>query len=329
MTNDPLLPRDEAVQHTLLPPQRSELAPAAVKAKCRRRLSRLVWQTADWRWEDYGSGWKVGDYNFLILESTVAHDAILYAQLWSEPLEGVLFEVCSGEMNPGAKRFITDEVRSKLEALGFTIDKEEAANYRKEVGIGSPADAEVVANEMLHIFADVFEFRGRSPVTVRMVRGERAERAAVHKSLTPEDVKKVLDGAGYETFIHTFEAGPCIQAKRGGFNAAVTCDGREGNSNLYTEFDLAAYVDVPNEEGLQEVAELTTKYRFVRISVDRDGDVMFRASFSTDGGITTEAIVHFARNFEGVMHEVTRVAAKRTGRARGKGRKKQQKTAVH
>jgi hypothetical protein len=284
-------------------PIRDGVDARAFARACLKPLSRLVWDACDWKWEDYGERWKPGDFNFLVVESTFSSDAILYAQLWSEPLEPVLFEVCSGEMNPGAKRYLA-EAKAKLLAMGFA-EPEGEGNFRKEIGIWSPADAEVVAAEMLRVVSEVFGYEGRTPLTARLVRNERARRAVVHDSFTPEDVKKILDGAGFKTTMAK-ETPPMIRVTGpSGLVAAVACDGRKGESNLYTEFDLFVVVEQPTEDQLHSLAGVTDG-RFIHGFQDDAGNAAFRASFATHGGITTEAVVQFAARFAGVMLDIHR-----------------------
>lgn len=307
-----MAPRASELTRTLLRPLRGGLDARALERKCLRPLSRLVWNACDWKGEEYGERWKAGDFNFLVVESTFSSDAILYAQLWSEPLEPVLFEVCSGEMNPGAKRFLA-EARAKLLAMGFAAPEGEG-NFRKEVGIWSPADAEVAAGEMLRVLSEVFGYSGGTPLTARLVRNERARRAVVHDSFTPEDLKKILDGAGFKTTMAK-ETPPMIRlAGPPGLVAVVACDGRKEESNLYTEFDLFVVVEHPTEEQLRALGGATDG-RFIHAFQDDAGNVAFRASFATHGGITTEAVVRHASRFAGMMQDIHRRKC-RGGRAK-------------
>jgi hypothetical protein len=297
-------PRASEVRCTLVRPSAKSLDAKALERKCLNRLASLVWEACDWRWEDYGGRWKAGDFNFLVVESTLGTEAILYAQIWSEPLEPVVFEVCSGEMNPGAKLYLAEEVGSRLLALGFTAPNGKG-NFEKVVGIWNPGDAEQIAADMLKIFADVFGYTGATPLTVRFVRGERARRAIVHQALTPEDLKKILDGAGFTTSISKNTSKPMIElAAGGGFAGGVICDARKENSNLYTEFDFVSVVGQATAEEGQFLTSLTTTRRFIKCAQDEDGDVTFRASVVTHGGVTTAAIVDFAVNFAAVMRDI-------------------------
>ena len=298
-----MAPRAAEVRRTLLRPSGNRLDGKALERKCLRALASLVWNTCDWDSGDYGERWKPGDFNFLVLESTYATDAILYAQIWSEPLEPVLFEVCSGEMNPGAKRHISEEARAKLVALGFSTPEGDQ-NFRKEIGVWSPGDAEMAAADMLRVLSDVFGYSGSTPLTTRLVRGERARRAVVHDALTPEDLRKILDHAGFKTTMATGTRLPMVRIELGGFAGGVMCDARKGESNLYTEFDCLSVIDRPLPEQVQKLTALMPNYRFIRCRQDDDGDVTFRASFVTHCGITTEAVVDFVTNFVALIQDL-------------------------
>jgi hypothetical protein len=98
---------------------------------------------------------------------------------------------------------------------------------------------------------------------------------------------------------------PMIELSAGrGFVGGVVCDGRKENSNLYTEFDFLACVGPATPEEGHFLTSLTTSRRFIKCARDDDGDVTFRASVVTHGGITTDAIVDFAVNFAAVMRDI-------------------------
>ena len=61
-------------------------------------LSAQLWTTCCWSKDD--SGWKIGDFNYLVVSVAPDADTSLYVQFWSEPGERVLLEVGSGEWCP-------------------------------------------------------------------------------------------------------------------------------------------------------------------------------------------------------------------------------------
>lgn len=69
-------------------------------------------------------------------------------------------------------------------------------------------------------------------------------------------------------------------------------------------------------------------FRFIRGHQDADGDVTFRASFTTHGGITSAAIVDFVGNFEVVMREI-RKRLRRQSRTTPAGARTRGNALVH
>ena len=80
-----LAPRDRAAEHLLVPAGRRTLTREALEARCLPRLARLLERTAIRHGEDHGRHWKPGDFDILLVETTVGSDAVLYVQFWSEP----------------------------------------------------------------------------------------------------------------------------------------------------------------------------------------------------------------------------------------------------
>jgi hypothetical protein len=155
--------RDDTRREVLLDVRNEPISSIdALVEHCHRALSAQLWTTCCW---SDGSGWKIGDFNYLVV--SVAPDAAtsLYVQFWSEPREGVLMEVGSGEWCPGAIRYIGSAQRRELDARGCTRDGR-ARNYEKELVIHSAAAAEAAALEVLRIFFEVFGYRGHWRSTV-------------------------------------------------------------------------------------------------------------------------------------------------------------------
>ena len=110
---------------------------------CLPTLTARLWATCCWSANMTGA-WKLGDYNFLIAEVRPDSETSLYVQFWSEPLEPVEGEVCSGEWNPGAVKYLGRQQRDTLTSLGYSGGGR-AVNYRKELQIRTSSAAEAVA----------------------------------------------------------------------------------------------------------------------------------------------------------------------------------------
>jgi hypothetical protein len=68
--------RKQTVERVLVPAGPETLTLEALERKCLTRLTRLLIEAALWRPGDCGPAWRIGDYRILIIETTVAPDAI-------------------------------------------------------------------------------------------------------------------------------------------------------------------------------------------------------------------------------------------------------------
>lgn len=126
---------------------------------CRPVITARIWSTCCWS-GDFDRSWKIGDFNYLVLSVEPDEDTSLYVQYWSEPLEDVCAEVCSGEWNPGALQHVWHRHREQIAAMAYAIGGA-AKNFRKEIPVETSADARAAAEEALRILFDVFGYRGQ------------------------------------------------------------------------------------------------------------------------------------------------------------------------
>ena len=193
--------RDDTQREVLLDVRNEPITSIdALVEHCHRALSAQLWTTCCWSEDD--SGWKIGDFNYLVVSVAPDADTSLYVQFWSEPRERVLTEVGSGERCPGAIRYIGPAQRKALDARGYALGGR-AQNYGKELVIDSPAAAEAAALEVLQIFFEVFGYRGQWRLDIERHRGERADHDA---GLHERDPRRLRESRG-----------PC----------RVPCDGHE------------------------------------------------------------------------------------------------------
>jgi len=205
--------RDETRQEVLLDVLDEPIASVEeLVERCHRALSAHVWTTCCWS-ED-GAGWKIGDFNFLIVSLKPDVDSSLYVQFWSEPREQVLMEVGSGEWCPAAIRYIGPTQRKALDARGYKVGGR-AHNYRKDLVIDSAAAAEAAALEALHVLFEVFGYRGQWRLAVKRHHGERAEHEPVYSSVSPDDFAKVASSAGCDATITTVGDVAVVALKHG------------------------------------------------------------------------------------------------------------------
>ena len=205
--------RDETRQEVLLDVLDEPIASVEeLVERCHRALSAHVWTTCCWS-ED-GAGWKIGDFNFLIVSLKPDVDSSLYVQFWSEPREQVLMEMGSREWCPAAIRYIGPTQRKALDARGYKVGGR-AHNYRKDLVIDSAAAAEAAALEALHVLFEVFGYRGQWRLAVKRHHGERAEHEPVYSSVSPDDFAKVASSAGCDATITTVGDVAVVALKHG------------------------------------------------------------------------------------------------------------------
>jgi Putative bacterial sensory transduction regulator len=277
-----------------------DLSAREIRTQCEARVAKLVAEACRWRSAGHGRDWMPGDYRILIFETTVALNAELYVQFWSEPREPVLWEVSSGHLNRGARRFIREETKKKIGALGFEIGGN-AKNFRKEVTIGNTGDVRAVARETVKIFCEALGYRGRTPLVARVIKDTRAERGVVHRSLTPEDVQKIFWNHGYGAEKADGFETPVLHIEREGVAyEAVLYGGIEGQ-NLYQCVDLRVLLGEGAGAHLAAVNAINATHRDVKAFLDEDGRAWLVQSISTSGGITEDGFASACRQFEYVM----------------------------
>jgi hypothetical protein len=285
-----LAPRSQNIERVLVPAGKASLTLEALERRCLARLTRMLAAAAIWPTDDYGTGWKLGDFNILIVETTVAPDAALYVQFWSEPEQPVAWEVSSGRWNPPARRFITARAKRRLRDMGFEIGGK-AGNFGKEVGVGNRGDAGSVARDVLRIFHDALGYRGATPLVARLTKGERAGRAVVHTRFDPEDVVNLLSHMGCATQLKKDGERPVVLAVWDGFRFAVTLDA-PGEDGSFTCLDVTALVGHVTEETeatwITALNDTNGRSRVVRGWIDGDGDVIVGTSLMCARGLTAE-----------------------------------------
>jgi hypothetical protein len=253
--------------------------------RCLPTLTARLWATCCWPAQMNG-GWKIGDYNFLMVSVTPEPGATIYVQFWSEPQEPVLAEVSSGEWSPGTLKYVGPKQKELLKGFNFEIGGR-AGNFHKEVTIASSAEAEAMAREVLRILYDVFGYRGQWPIELRRHEGERAEVLPTYASLTPEDFAKLANAAGMHAAVVPLEGSGgdsrSIRLLRHHRKSVAVLGGRIPGHSLYTRATFRALLPVSTTDGA--VRQLNGVLRMVRA---RRGDhaIHLEMSISLAGGVT-------------------------------------------
>ena len=190
-----LCPRktDGHVEHELVPRATRRLTPDETRALAIDRVAAVIARTCEWGepFED----WDVGDYRFLVLDFSPKKNVGLYVQIWTEPGEPVLIEACSGAWNPTARPYVKAPQRAALRKLGYRVGGQ-ARNYQKYWTLSPLADARALADELLSILVEVFEYRGQRPLDMTYCSEGRTKDGRVFPALAIDDVKRMLGMAG-------------------------------------------------------------------------------------------------------------------------------------
>ncbi len=250
---------------------------------CLPTLTARLWATCRWSATMTGA-WKIGDHNFLIAEVCPDPETSLYVQFWSEPHEPVEAEVCSGEWNPGAVKYVREQERDGLRALGYT-EGGRAHNFQKELQIRTSAEAETVAREVLDIFFEVFGYRGQWALELKWHRGERAEHEPVYSSVRPEDFAKLAAHLGFEVEAHGRRE-PVVHLRHGNRPFVASLRGRLGDGCLYSIVVLEAALTSPGALDDTSVERMNDTVRFARVSRAGEQGLVLSMPLRLDGGVT-------------------------------------------
>ena len=280
----------------------------ALRERSLPTLTARIWETCRWP-ERMSDGWKVGDYNFIVISFPPVGDdrTRLYVQLWSEPFEPVLVEVCSGNWNPGAVKYVRRPQRQALEDLRFAIGGK-AGNFRKEVVVRSPDEAEQAARDALTIIFDVLGYRGEVPLRIKCHRGERAGHAAVHHSLSPEDLLKLALEAGFRASeLAREDDTPVVTLARGRFHAVALLGSRVRDTNLFASALLRTVVRGRAQRSPRPTGRTPRRLAPAMLIESSDGTVWAQTELVFDGGVTAEWIIQSLNRWRATVRECERV----------------------
>jgi hypothetical protein len=277
-------PRNGTFEGTLLADGGREVTLETLLDRCLRSLAADVWETCYWP-ESMSDGWTIGDFNILCVST--GPDREIYLQFWSEPDDDVVFEISSGNRSPFTLKHLGPAQKRDLAGRGFRIGGA-ARNFGKIVQIKSPREAEEVAREILTILFETFAYRGQWTLTSRRERGQRADIAAVHCSVTPGDFAKVARDAGFDTALdEDDEEGAdkrVMYLRRKRRHALAVLEGRVPKQNLYTLVTLEATLKATIDDArLWAVVE---ELRVLHLRRRMNGEISADMTLVLDGGVT-------------------------------------------
>ena len=287
--------RDETRELVLFEGGREKLTLAGLEKRCLARVATLVAEAATWPLDGYRNSWRIGDFNILIFETTVAPNAELYVQFWSEPNGPVDWEVSSGHLNTPLRKFIGKRARTRLGEMGFKIGGG-AGNFGTNVSVGNVGDAAAVARQVLRIFHDALGYRGATPLVARAIRGSRCGRAVVQTRLTLNDTTTLLQQLGYDTRIFKKGRRPVVGGRLQDFQFAVALDvpGRNGGEFRCLDFitSVGRITDGSHAAWGEALNRLNGVSRVARGWIDDGGNICVGTSLSLANGMTEDEIGH-------------------------------------
>lgn len=256
----------------------------ALVEQCHRALSAHLWMTCCW--SKSGSNWKVGDYNYLVVSVEPDEDTSLYVQFWSEPREGVLAEICSGEWCPGAIRYIGPAQRNALEARGY-VRGGRAGNFQRKLVIDSAAAAEDAALDVLQVFFEVFGYRRQWRLKIERHRGERADHRPVYMNVTPDDFAKAAARVGFEvTVTNNGDTPPLVALTQGRREFQAVMEWRVRKQNLFSLVVLQADLTLAPPVSDEAISRVNSRFRLVKVTRTDARTVRLRMPLSLEGGVT-------------------------------------------
>jgi hypothetical protein len=319
--------RNRMDEETVLGPVERPLASLEeVVEACLPTMAARLWATCCWS-STPGSGWKIGDFNFLIAEVCPDRDTALYTQFWSEPNEPVQAEVCSGEWNPGAVKYVRQPQRERLQTLGYSLSGE-ASNFSKKLPVRTSAEAEGLAREVLGIFFDVFGYRGQWPLVVKRHQGERADHAPVYSWLTPGDFQRLATHLGFALEPRGGKW-PTARLRRGKREFQATLADRVEGKSRYSSVVLEAVLETPRGTDAAALGRLGERHPFVRIMSGGPRSLVLAMPLRLDGGVTVDWMANAFRHWFGAWRRCERLLRAGAGEAPRPGAGRASGPVVH
>jgi hypothetical protein len=212
------------------PLSQSQLVSAAGEAVRTAVAATCLWDADAW----------LGDYRYVVFNTSPKKHVDVFVQLWSEPGEPTLCEVCSGQFNNSTARWLPADLEDKLQRVGFSLPRRSEKrpgpqNYARHVTIRNRKEVASVAKTVLELFHDAFGYRGLTPIDVRVEYGSRAQERPVYSSFRPEDICKIASVLGYSADVVTSEGDEeaTIELRKGSLRAEVILGDRVEGEKLY------------------------------------------------------------------------------------------------
>ena len=265
--------RPHGAEGTLLAAGVAALTPPAALERVLEAVTDHVERVCSWPRSGQGSSWTIGDYSFYVLQFAAVEGALLYAQLWSEPDEGVLFEVSSGAWNPPAGEYISAAQREALLNRGFETGGR-AGNYRKVIQLERAVGCRTLARELIGVLTECLGYDGRAALDYKLHLGRRTRTAQVFGTLTYDDFGRLLKSWGLA--IEPLDSADRTAWRITGeypFIARLMGETKEG-SGEYEGFKLSVFATLSPAVRISVERDLQQRLPFSRVYIDEDEDVV-------------------------------------------------------
>ena len=291
---------------TLLASCPEALAPSEVLkqglATLTGHLEHVVW----WPKADCGTTWQIGDFSFYVLEFPVGAAALLYAQVWSEPGEGVLVEVSSGAWSPPTGDHVSAAQRDALLNRGFETGGQ-ASNYRKVIQVEKRSDCRKLARELLSVLTECLGYDGTMELTYKLHLGRRTQTAQVFESLTFDDFGRLLKSWGFAMETIDDNNRRSYRSTAGFPFVATLQNENDDRPGEFDGFTLSTFATLPPGVIGPVEEELRRELPFAQASIDDDGDLVVSQLVYLGGGVTDAHLRHlmdFWRAAQQLAHTV-------------------------
>ena len=287
----------------------------ALFAACERTLLSHLRVVCAWPEKERNQRWRIGDYSFYIVEFSPAPKTDVYLQFWSEPdTDGVIFEVCSGALDPAAGRFMNPLRQEVLRDHGFEVGGN-AENFGKSVTVDTPREARAVARETIAVLCQALGYDGRQDLRYRLYLGSTTTMKHVFESIEPDELVSLLREWGFVAQVKAREPvqPPLVECRtEAGLSGVLMLDETKRGSESFQVLGLRTYHALPSGEDEAESAALrhaianhvNTSFSGVQASVDGDGDLVLETIVSLHGGVTAEHLKSRFENWRGVVRAV-------------------------
>jgi len=222
----------------------------------------------------WGDGWQIGDYRSLVISVDLGGGVVMFARFRSEPQAPVRWEMSSGHWSPEATAFVRRGPGAWISARGFVLEPH--GNYAKRIDVPDDAAVASLAREVVDLLYDAFGYRGRRRLEARIECGSRAVQAWVYNALTPDDLVRILNAAGFKAQVRREDEDASlatVAVRWAGIRGIVLMSERPEGQAVYTLLELGPDVDILRHGGLSLTDEV---------------DIL---TIPLSGGVTTEWLV--------------------------------------